>query len=207
MGNLTKGFCALAAIVAILLGITLSERSHHAHVWDYALRTCAECGAAQPCWNESAGRYVHIFGDDGVCAGCGAVRYCGQAGHPQSEAHALASCGVPGHFACDGLSHEAYPYDPDVHTQCLEPVMHECDECGRAYTCDYANSHVRCDVCGAFWCYKEHGDHTEAPCGHRYCQIYGDEDGHRLCESCGGYLCDGMDHELCSQADSGGTVS
>ena len=84
------------------------------------------------------------------------------------------------------------------HTQCMGDPEHYCDPedggCGQYYTCSHSNSHTRCIKCGKLWCYKEHGDHKELACGHRGCEVYGEEEKHAQCPACGGYLCDGSDH-------------
>ena len=86
------------------------------------------------------------------------------------------------------------------HTQCMGDPEHYCDPedggCGQYYTCSHSNSHTRCIKCGKLWCYKEHGDHKELACGHRGCEVYGEEEKHAQCAACGGYLCDGKDHAL-----------
>lgn len=86
------------------------------------------------------------------------------------------------------------------HTQCMGDPEHYCDPedggCGQYYTCSHSNSHTRCIKCGKLWCYKEHGDHKELACGHRGCEVYGEEEKHAQCPACGGYLCDGKDHTL-----------
>lgn len=81
------------------------------------------------------------------------------------------------------------------HTKCMGDPVHQCDECGREYVCSKSNSHTECAVCGEAWCHKSEGDHVELECGHRGCEVFGEEEKHALCETCGEYLCDGEDHE------------
>ena len=89
-------------------------------------------------------------------------------------------------------------YCEEGHTQCMGDPEHYCDPadggCGQYYACSHSNSHTRCIKCGKLWCYKEHGDHKELACGHRGCEVYGEEEEHAQCEACSGYLCDGKDH-------------
>lgn len=89
-------------------------------------------------------------------------------------------------------------YCEEGHTQCMGDPEHYCDPadggCGQHYACSHSNSHTRCIKCGKLWCYKEHGDHKELACGHRGCEVYGEEEKHAQCEACSGYLCDGKDH-------------
>ncbi|MBQ3574871.1 MAG: hypothetical protein IJA26_04335, partial [Clostridia bacterium] len=135
-----------------------------------------------------------------VCLVCGTALYCGIEGHEMNEEHALGACGVPGHFVCDGLDHDRVygkGFDYEGHTACLEEVEHFCEECGRSYTCEFSNSHVRCIKCGEMWCYKAEGDHTEAACGHRHCEIRGNYAKHAKCEGCGKFMCKGGNHENC----------
>ena len=86
------------------------------------------------------------------------------------------------------------------HTKCMGDPEHYCDPadggCGHHYECSHSNSHTRCIKCGKLWCYKAHGDHKELACGHRGCEVYGEESAHAKCAACGGYLCDGKDHTL-----------
>ena len=88
------------------------------------------------------------------------------------------------------------------HTLCMGDPEHYCDPadggCGRYYECSHSNSHTRYIKCDNLWCYKEHGDHKELACGHRGCEVYGEEEKHAQCPACGGYLCDGKDHTLAS---------
>lgn len=83
----------------------------------------------------------------------------------------------------------------EKHTECMGDPIHHCDECGKDYVCSKSNSHTECTVCGKPWCYKDEGNHAELECGHRGCEIYGAEDEHALCETCGEYLCNGKEHE------------
>lgn len=89
-------------------------------------------------------------------------------------------------------------YCNEGHTRCMGDPEHYCDPneggCGEYYACSRSNSHTPCVKCGKHWCYKEHGDHTEQACGHRGCEVYGEEEAHAQCAACGGYLCDGKDH-------------
>ena len=81
------------------------------------------------------------------------------------------------------------------HTKCMGDPIHHCDDCGRDYACSKSGSHTKCAVCGEPWCNKSEGDHVELECGHRGCEVYGEEDAHAKCEICGEYLCDGENHE------------
>lgn len=176
----------------------------HYHTWSADGRVCTGCGEAHPCWNDEEKTFVHDFTDSEICLVCETALYCGVEGHEKNEQHALGACGVPGHFVCDGLAHdEIYGngFDPEGHTACLEQVEHTCEDCGRTYTCEFSNSHVRCIKCGNMWCYKAEGDHTEASCGHRYCEIHGNYKEHAKCEGCGKYLCNGKDHSGCVAPD------
>ena len=89
-------------------------------------------------------------------------------------------------------------YCKEGHTLCMGDPEHYCDPdeggCGDYYPCSRSNSHTPCAKCGKLWCYKEHGDHKELACGHRGCEVYGEEEKHAQCEACSGYLCDGKDH-------------
>ena len=91
-------------------------------------------------------------------------------------------------------------YCKEGHTLCMGDPEHYCDPdeggCGDYYPCSRSNSHTPCAKCGKLWCYKEHGDHKELACGHRGCEVYGEEEAHAQCAACGGYLCDGQDHTL-----------
>ena len=91
-------------------------------------------------------------------------------------------------------------YCKEGHTKCMGDPEHYCDPddggCGRTYKCSHSNSHTKCIKCGRLWCDKKHGNHTEAPCGHRYCEIYGREEAHGKCPACGKYLCNGKGHTL-----------
>lgn len=80
------------------------------------------------------------------------------------------------------------------HTECMGNPLHHCDVCGKDYVCSRSNSHTTCAKCGKAWCDKSEGDHTELPCGHRGCEVYGEAEKHGLCEICGKALCDGKDH-------------
>ena len=89
-------------------------------------------------------------------------------------------------------------YCKEGHTLCMGDPEHYCDPdeggCGDYYPCSRSNSHTPCAKCGKLWCYKEHGDHKELACGHRGCEVYGEEEKHAQCDVCSGYLCDGKDH-------------
>ena len=183
--------------VAMASESSLGTADEHVHEWDYQQRRCVECREQHPCWDEDEMTYVHDFSTSDVCKTCGTNRYCGCVDHEKDEDHEIASCGVPGHYACDELDHDVYPFDVDKHTQCLDAVEHVCDDCDRTYACDRSNSHCRCIKCGRPWCDKSKGNHTEADCGHRYCEIYGEEEDHDKCEGCGKYLCNGKDHSDC----------
>lgn len=80
------------------------------------------------------------------------------------------------------------------HTECMGDPVHHCEVCGKDYACSKSGSHTECAVCGKLWCDKSEGDHTAAECGHRGCEVYGNEAAHALCMICGGYSCDGEDH-------------
>lgn len=82
------------------------------------------------------------------------------------------------------------------HTECMGDPVHHCDACGRDYVCSRSNSHTTCAKCGKAWCDKSEGDHAEQDCGHRGCEIYGEESAHALCVACGKYKCDGGNHAL-----------
>lgn len=84
----------------------------------------------------------------------------------------------------------------DEHTECMGNPEHHCDVCGKDYVCSKSNSHTLCAVCGKNWCDKSEGNHAKEACGHRGCEIFGNEEAHDLCIACGGYLCDGKDHTL-----------
>lgn len=84
----------------------------------------------------------------------------------------------------------------DGHTECMGDPVHHCDECGRDYACSRSNSHTTCAKCGKAWCDKSEGDHAELACGHRGCEVYGEEDEHGLCFVCGEYLCNGEEHTV-----------
>lgn len=80
------------------------------------------------------------------------------------------------------------------HTACMGDPIHTCEGCGQEYVCSKSNSHTVCAVCGKLWCDKSAGDHKAVECGHRGCEVYGDEEAHAKCGLCEGYLCDGADH-------------
>lgn len=84
----------------------------------------------------------------------------------------------------------------DGHTECMGDPVHHCDACGRDYACSRSNSHTICAKCGKAWCDKSEGDHAELNCGHRGCEVYGEESEHGLCFVCGEYKCNGDDHAL-----------
>jgi len=77
----------------------------------------------------------------------------------------------------------------EKHTLCMGDPEHHCDVCGKDYVCSKSGSHTECIVCGKAWCDKSEGDHATLECGHRGCEIYGNEDAHALCEICGEYVC------------------
>ncbi|NLD58312.1 MAG: hypothetical protein GX647_01460 [Clostridiales bacterium] len=108
---------------------------------------------------------------------------------------------------CGGIDDGSAEHDEVIskfckegHTKCMDDPEHYCDPddggCGRTYPCSKSNSHTKCIKCGKLWCYKKHGDHKELACGHRGCEVYGEEEKHAKCPACGGYLCDGKDHTL-----------
>ena len=180
--------------------VPVATEPPHVHTWSADGRVCTGCGEAYPCWNDAEKTFNHDFTDSDVCLVCGTALYCGIEGHEMNEEHALGACGVPGHFVCDGLDHDRVygkGFDYEGHTACLEEVEHFCEECGRSYTCEFSNSHVRCIKCGEMWCYKAEGDHTEAACGHRHCEIRGNYAKHAKCEGCGKFMCKGGNHENC----------
>lgn len=86
-------------------------------------------------------------------------------------------------------------YCKDGHTECMGNPVHYCEACEHEYECSKSGSHTECAECGKMWCYKEEGDHKETECGHRGCVVFGNEDAHKACEGCDGYICDGEDHE------------
>ena len=175
----------------------------HYHSWSVDGRVCTGCDEAHPCWNDEEKVFAHDFTDSETCLVCETALYCGVEGHEKTEEHMLGACGIAGHYVCDGLAHdEIYGkgFDYEGHTACLEQVEHTCEACGRTYTCEFSNSHVPCIKCGEMWCYKAEGDHTEAACGHRHCEIYGHSKDHAKCEGCGKYLCNGKNHANCEAA-------
>ena len=175
----------------------------HVHTWSVNYRECTGCGEAYPCWNDEEKTFVHDFTDSEFCLVCEAALYCGVEGHEKTAKHAMGECGVPGHFVCDELEHDRVygkGFDYEGHTACLEEVEHTCEDCGRTYTCEFSNSHVKCIKCENMWCYKAEGDHTENSCGHRHCEIHGNYKKHAKCEFCGEYLCNGRSHSSCVPA-------
>lgn len=173
----------------------------HVHSWSVDGRVCTGCGEAYACWNAEEMTFVHDFTNSEACLVCGAALYCGVEGHEKTEAHMLGACGIPGHFVCDEKNHaEIYGngLDYDAHTMCLEPVQHHCEGCGADYSCEFSNSHVPCLKCGKLWCDKTEGDHTTAPCGHRYCEIHGNSYRHSYCAGCHKFLCNGRSHSACT---------
>ncbi|MCQ2437839.1 MAG: hypothetical protein MJ099_05535 [Clostridia bacterium] len=171
------------------------EEPVHEHEWNFVTRTCEGCEEAIPCFDDETKPYVHTF-VEGVCEGCGAAEFCGVEGH---EGHTLAECGVPGHYTCDEMDHTTWRFDDEKHTVCLGVTEHVCEDgCGATYTCDHANSHTVCIVCGNLWCYKAEGDHTEAKCGHRYCEMGEHPSLHDKCKGCGQYKCNGKSHKNCT---------
>ena len=172
----------------------------HVHEWSANGRECIGCGEAYICWNDEEKTFVHDFTDSEFCLVCEAALYCGVEGHEKTAKHAMGECGVPGHFVCDELDHDRVygkGFDYEGHTACLEEVEHECEDCGRTYTCEFSNSHVRCIKCEKMWCNKTEGDHTETACGHRHCEIKGNYKKHAKCEGCGKYICKGGKHDNC----------
>jgi len=97
-----------------------------------------------------------------------------------------------------GSSHttEISAFCKEDHTLCMGDPIHVCNGCGRSYECSHSNSHTKCIKCGELWCYKAEGDHKEEDCGHRGCEIFGEEEKHEKCVGCGKYLCNGKEHKL-----------
>lgn len=188
------------AAEAAAVAAPAATEAPHVHAWSANGRECTGCGEAYPCWNDEEKTFVHDFTDSEFCLVCEAALYCGVEGHEKTAKHAMGACGVPGHFVCDELEHDRVygnEFDYEGHTACLEEVEHFCEDCGRTYTCEFSNSHVKCIKCGNMWCYKEEGDHTETSCGHRHCEIHGNYKKHAKCEGCGKYLCNGRNHSGC----------
>lgn len=204
-----KILALISLVLALMLGfstIVLADETEteaeatHIHAWSANGRECVDCGEAHPCWNDEEKTFKHDFTDSEYCLTCGTALYCGVEGHEKNDAHAIGVCGVPGHFVCDELKHTIVygnGFDYEGHTACLEQVEHYCESCGKTYTCEFSNSHVRCIKCGEMWCNKTNGDHTEAACGHRYCEIGKNSKKHAKCEGCGKYLCNGKNHSEC----------
>lgn len=172
----------------------------HVHTWSANGRECTGCGEAHPCWNDEEKTFNHDFAESDACAVCAAALYCGIEGHEMNEDHMIGACGVAGHFVCDEKEHDRVygnGFDYEGHTACLEEVEHFCEDCGRSYNCERSNSHVKCIKCENMWCYKAEGDHTEAACGHRHCEIHGNYAKHAKCEGCEKFMCKGGDHSNC----------
>ena len=135
-------------------------------------------------WDESGARDYGATGATTTTGSTASIcKHCGKVDDGSAKHHTVIS-----EFCKQG------------HTKCMGDPQHYCDPadggCGEYYTCSHSNSHTRCIKCGKLWCYKEHGDHKELACGHRGCEVYGEEEKHEKCSACGGYLCDGANHTL-----------
>ena len=113
-------------------------------------------------------------GKDHTLASCG-KHHAGEAGD-----HTAATCGISGHYTCDGLDHSDAPCGIDGHYTC-DGKDHSKAPCGidGHYTCDgLDHSDAPCGIDGHYTC--DGKDHSAAPCG---------LEGH--------YTCDGIDHNMC----------
>lgn len=90
------------------------------------------------------------------------------------------------------------------HTKDMGDPMHHCDTCGADYPCSQSNGHTTCIKCGNAWCYTAKGTHFTSACGHRGCEIYGNESAHAKCKSCGEYLCNGKSHKHAAKSEACG---
>lgn len=124
-------------------------------------------------WTASSNPATVVGSDTKICS------HCGRIDDGSAEHDTLISS------FCD-----------EGHTECMGDPVHHCDACGRDYVCSRSNSHTTCAKCGKAWCDKSEGDHAELDCGHRGCEVYGEESAHALCAACGKYLCNGDDHAL-----------
>lgn len=139
-----------------------------------------------------------------TCAHCNG-RLC----EPGTE-HTLHSCGVEGHYRCDGRWHNPeiiskYCEEEHQHRKCQGDPQHFCDPddggCGKMYSCKWSNVHTRCRMCGLRWCDRSNGGH-QTPCGrleHRPCQLPGFRySDHAICRYCGNPRCQGS-HAHCGE--------
>lgn len=139
-----------------------------------------------------------------TCAHCGG-RLC----EPGTE-HTLHTCGVEGHYRCDGRWHNSeiiskYCEAEHQHRKCEGDPQHYCDPedggCGKYYSCKWSNVHTRCRMCGLRWCDRSNGGH-QTPCGrleHRPCQLPGFRySDHAICRYCGNPRCQGS-HAHCGE--------
>ena len=146
------------------------------------------------------------------------VAGCGYRGHLACRGfHNRAECGTSGHYVCVGDHEEAvcgvkkhYNCDGEDHTACPGCGVLRCSStyvaanhavaacghyiCGSGYT---AADHEKTD-CGHYECMEnfDAAEHAAADCGNHYvCAAGYDAANHGGCSACGGYFCDGEDHE------------
>ena len=92
-----------------------------------------------------------------ACPGC-----IGKLSEKEMDSHQVGlECG---HFACDGRKHSTEIYSENCpyeikHHKCegYEPI-HQCDACGKEYTCEEYPEHKICWICGRRECTGSHGN-------------------------------------------------
>ncbi len=119
---------------------------------------------------------------------CG--RFACEKGHEGTE-HKYASCGIVGHFTCDGKTHQAGVCTGDRRKSA--PDKDKLEACGNIYHLKgEGGDHSLHAICGKYMC---SGKHTIPNCGNnQHCVQDGKKHGDAPCDSNRHFLCDGKEH-------------